>query len=176
MKDELRIYDYKTINVKKICKYRSLDAVSAFGYEVIETKEMPNSLIISLKRDANIKNKEELDKMLDNTLKKIEVLNKYEGSKKNKATIFGLSFGILGLLTFGGGMSLALTETSFALKYVLGSILGVIGIVIMIINDPLYKNIYQKNINKVLPKIEELNNEINKLLIEGNELLKGSLE
>ena len=42
-------YDYKTIRTKKENKYRVLDIVGACGYEVIETKELPTNVIISVK-------------------------------------------------------------------------------------------------------------------------------
>lgn len=172
---EFKNYEYKTITVKKAAKYRILDALEAFGYQLIETKELPNSLIISLKREE-IKEKEELDKKMDLVINKIEELVRIENNKKSLSTIFGLSFGILGLLTFGGGMSWVLTGNKDIASYVGGTLLGLVGILIMIINEPIYKMIYQKSISKKMPKIDELNNEINKLLKEGNELLKNSLK
>ena len=138
-------YDYKTIRTKKENKYRVLDIVGAFGYEVIETKELPTNVIISVKRDSSISIKKELDEKMDEALTLVEGISNAEGKKKNKSLIVSLT-------------------------------IGIIGIIIMIINEPIYKKLLENSISKYTPIIDEYNQRINKVLEEANEMIKKSLE
>lgn len=169
-------YDYKTIRTKKENKYRVLDIVGAFGYEVIETKELPTNVIISVKRDSSISIKKELDEKMDEALTLVEGISNAEGKKKNKSLIISLTIGIIGILTFGGGMSAYMTGDGSFKFVTLGIVLGIIGIIIMIINEPIYKKLLENSISKYTPIIDEYNQRINKVLEEANEMIKKSLE
>lgn len=169
-------YDYKTIRTKKENKYRVLDIVVAFGYEVIETKELTTNVIISAKRDSSISIKKELDKKMDEALTLVEGISSAEGKKKNKSLIISLTMGIIGLLTFGGGMSAYMTEDGSFKFVTLGIVLGIIGIIIMIINEPIYRKLLENSISKYTPIIDEYNQRINKVLEEANEMIRKSLE
>lgn len=172
---DIATYDYKTIVVKKENKYRVLDAAEAFGYVVIETKDLPASVVINLKRDANLSCKDELNKKFDEVLSLINEVAKIETKKKNKALCTALTIGIVGILTFGGGMSSVMTQEGWKFM-ALGIVLGVIGIILMLINEPIYRSILVKSISKYEPIIADNINKINELLKEANNLIKKSME
>lgn len=173
---EFITYDYKTINIKKENKYRILDAAEAFGYEIVEVKEVMSTIELSLKRDSDIKCKDELDHKFDEVLKLINEMSISESRKKSRAVSFALTLGIIGLLTFGGGMSAVMIGDGTWPFMVGGIVLGIIGVIIMLITDSVYKLVLQKSISKYEPIIEEDNKKVNLLLKEANELLKSSLE
>ncbi len=170
-------YDYKTINIKTTNKYRILDMVKAFGYLVVETKEQYNQISITLKREAFISSKDELDKLFDMALDKVNKLEKTNSKAKSITTIVGLTIGIVGLLTFGGGMSLfMLNDNKIIWHYILGVMLGLIGIVVMIVNDFITKGVREKTLGKYNPESLKLNEEINKICEEANNIIVKSLE
>lgn len=169
-------YDYKTIFATKDNKYRVLDMVGAFGYEVIETKEIGNNITINIKRDSALSCKEELNKKFDEAYKLIKEASNATSKIKNKATMISITNGIVGLLTFGGGMSCVMTGDK-TIKYMIpGILLGIVGIIIMILNDSLYKKLYSNGYSKYNPIVDTNNQKINEILKEANELLKKSLE
>lgn len=170
-------YDYKTINVKAANKYRILDMVKAFGYLVVETKDQYNQITITLKREANISYKDELDKLFDLALDKVNKLERTNSKTKSITTTVGLTIGIIGALTFGGGMSLFMVnDNKIIWHYVVGVILGLIGILIMIINDFITKGVREKALNKYNPESLKLNEEINKICEEANNIIIKSVE
>ena len=175
MENEYQKYEYKTINVKKSVKYRMLDATKAFGYEIIETKDFLGTTVLSCKREE-ISHKDELAKSFDEVIKMINEIELLERTKKNRILIFTWIFGVIGLLTFGGGMSLVLKGND-TLPFRIGGIsLGLLGIILMAINEPIYRSIYQKTVALGLRRIDELNNKINKALKDSNEMIIKSLE
>ena len=64
--------------------------------------------------------------------------------------------GVVGLLTFGGGMSLALEQEN----YLWGCIIGVVGIVVMSVNHLIFKWILKRNKNKYGQEIVNLCKEL----------------
>jgi len=170
------IYDYNTITIKKEAKYRIMDAVSAFGYEIIETKETPKSVILTLKRDADLKKKEELNQKFDEVMKLINEITSAESKKIKTSKNISIILGIIGLLTFGGGMSAVMKGTGTFGFIAAGITLGIIGVVIMLVNEPIYKYLSSKSLSKYTPIIDKTNNEINNILREANDLIKESFE
>ena len=171
------IYDYKDLIISKELKYQILDASKCFVYEILEIINMPNPIIIKIKlrRDNNINNKEKLDNNFDELIKLLIKNQKDEKRKKDKSLIISLMIGIIGALIFGSGLSIIMElATSFWL-YALGILLGIIGIIIMVINEPIYKKILEKSLDKYEPIIKENNNKINELLEEANNLLIESI-
>lgn len=61
-----------------------------------------------------------------------------------KAKICAWIFGVAGLLVFGGGMSITLTSTATAVSLVVGTLVGIIGLVMMIFNNFIRKAIISK--------------------------------
>lgn len=149
-------YDYKTVRVKREFETILTDAYQNLGYEVTNVSMAEgtlNSVNVSFKRDRKIKNKIELIKMqdkIDNTLLNIE---KLQTKKKNAGVTEGITVGVLGALTFGGGMSISLTLTGIG--YLIGGIaLGVVGIGIGLLGWFTHNKIKAKKIKEIDPLIE----------------------
>lgn len=175
MNKDYTVYNYKIINVSKVHKYKLLDAVGAFGYEIVETKENGSLISLTLKRESELKNKEQLDKLFDEILVDFNDLSSYEKNIKLTARITSIIIGITGLLTFGGGMSMFMVNDTISYQ-IGGVIIGSVGLLIMLITDLLYKKMYNKSNKKYIPKINELNEKINDICVKANRLLKESFE
>ena len=76
---------------------------------------------------------------------KIVALKKLDRKAKRAAEIFGYSFGTIFTLVFGGGMcySMGVIGNGGALEMAIGIALGVIGIVAMSVNYPIYNKLLQ---------------------------------
>ncbi len=88
--------------------------------------------------------------------KKLEELRKIDSKVKNTPLIIALSFGIIGTLVFGFGMSLILEFKN----YIFGIIVSIIGMILIALAYPLYSILLKKLKNKYKDKILELSNEL----------------
>jgi len=86
-------------------------------------------------------------------------LKKLDMKAKLPSIIFGYTFGIIGALTLGFGMSI-IFGSILSNMLVLGYIFGVLGLLLISINYPIYKSIYNKSKNKYRNDIIELSNAI----------------
>lgn len=85
-----------------------------------------------------------MEKKLEEVLFNIETL---QSKKKNGGVIAGISLGVLGALTFGGGMSMSLVLSGVG--YLIGGIaLGIVGIGIGTIAYFVSKRLKQKQLGK----------------------------
>ena len=93
---------------------------------------------------------------------KVVALRKLDAKAKLPANIFAYSVGTLSALVFGTGMCLAMGQIGSGTvgSLVLGIIVGVLGMVGMGINDPLYKRILENGKRKYAYEIMELAKEI----------------
>ena len=93
---------------------------------------------------------------------KVVALKKLDRKAKQAAEIFAFTFGIVGSLVMGTGMSFAMgvIGSGSILTIVLGIIIGCIGIVGASVNYALYKKILTKSKNKYADDIIKLANEI----------------
>ncbi len=93
---------------------------------------------------------------------KVIALRKLDRKAKLPASIFTYTFGISGALIFGLGMCLSLQVigVSTPAGTVLGIVLGVIGILLMALNYPLYRRILSSSKEKYAFDIIELAREI----------------
>ena len=93
---------------------------------------------------------------------KVVALRKLDAMAKRPANIFAYTVGVLSALIFGTGMCLAMGEigsgTTGALA--LGIVIGIIGIVGMGINFPIYKKLRERGKQKYAYEIMELAREI----------------
>lgn len=87
---------------------------------------------------------------------KLTRLRKLNARVKNTAMCVSLSVGIVGLLLFGGGMSLTLMQGN----YVWGIILSLIGIVPIAIAHPVYNALLKRGKKKYGEEILRLSGEI----------------
>lgn len=93
---------------------------------------------------------------------KVVALRKLDARAKLPATVFTYSVGIISALVFGTGMCLAMGQIGGGTNgsFVLGIIVGVLGMVGMGINYPIYKRILENGKKKYAYEIMELAKEI----------------
>lgn len=93
---------------------------------------------------------------------KIVALRKLDAKAKLPATIFTYTFGIVFALVFGVGMCLAMGQIGSGTigSFVLGIIIGILGMIGMGVNYPLYRKILTKGKQKYAFDIMELAKEI----------------
>lgn len=93
---------------------------------------------------------------------KVVALRKLDAKAKRPANIFTYSFGIISALVLGIGMCLAMGQigSGTTTSFVLGIIIGVIGMVGMGVNYPIYLKLLASGKKKYAFEIMELAKEI----------------
>ena len=92
---------------------------------------------------------------------KIVALKKLDNKAKLPATIFTYSLGIVSTLIFGLGMCLAMQVIGEGtVEFVLGILVGIVGIIGCGINYPIYKKLLEKGKSKYAYEIVKLAREI----------------
>ena len=93
---------------------------------------------------------------------KVVALRKLDARAKLPATVFTYAFGILSALVAGVGMCLSMEAigTGGAVLFVLGVVVGIVGLVGMGLNYPLYRRMLAKGKQKYAFEIMELAKEI----------------
>ncbi len=93
---------------------------------------------------------------------KVIALRKLDNRAKLPATIFAYSTGIISALLLGTGMCLAMGELGSGTtgSFILGIIVGMIGMIGMGINYPIYKRILEKGKKRYAFEIIQLAKEI----------------
>lgn len=93
---------------------------------------------------------------------KVVALRKLDAKAKLPASVFTYSFGIAAALVFGTGMCLAMGQigSKTAGSFVLGILIGVLGMVGMGVNYPLYRRMLKRGKAKYAFEIMELAKEI----------------
>ncbi|MBR7163049.1 MAG: dihydropteridine reductase [Clostridia bacterium] len=102
---------------------------------------------------------------------KVSALKKLDQKVKRPAEIFAYTYGIIGSLILGTGMSLAMNVIgNFAGQMIVGIVVGLIGIFMMATNHIFYKKILAKGKKKYAFEIVELAKEIvNEENVEGQD-------
>ena len=94
----------------------------------------------------------------------LDTLRGLDTKVKRPANIFAYIFGSISAIIMGAGMSLVMTEIGAILgignTMVLGIIIGVIGLVMALINYPIFKGILNSRKKKYAPQILKLSEEI----------------
>ncbi len=93
---------------------------------------------------------------------KVVALRKLDAKAKRPASIFTYTLGVISALVLGIGMCLAMGEIGSGTtgSFVLGIVIGIIGIVGMGVNYPIYKRILESGKKKYAFEIMELAKEI----------------
>ena len=92
---------------------------------------------------------------------KIVALKKLDKKAKRPATIFAYTCGIISALVLGTGMSLAMQVIGSGITgFILGIIIGVIGLIGCGVNYPIYKKLLEKGKSKYAYEIVQLAREI----------------
>lgn len=93
---------------------------------------------------------------------KVVALKKLDAKAKLPATVFTYSLGIISSLIFGTGMCLSMGEigADTTAHFVLGIIAGILGMIGMGVNYPIYRKILEKGKQKYAFEIIQLAKEI----------------
>ena len=93
---------------------------------------------------------------------KVVALRKLDQKAKLPANIFTYSFGIIFALVFGTGMCLAMGQIGSGTtgSFVAGIVIGIIGMLGMGVNYPIYRKLLEKGKKKYAFEIMELAKEI----------------
>ena len=93
---------------------------------------------------------------------KVVALRKLDVKAKLPANIFTYTLGVISALVFGTGMCLAMGQIGSGTtgSFVLGIIIGIVGMVGMGVNYPIYKRILESGKKKYAFEIMELAKEI----------------
>ena len=99
----------------------------------------------------------------EKTVTKMDELRALDNRVHRPANIFAFTFGGVGALTLGGGMSLLMTEVGTALGGAVtpvGLALGIVGLVAVSVNYFIYKGILAKSKKKHAQEVIALGKEI----------------
>ena len=96
----------------------------------------------------------------------LDALKALDAKVKKPANIFAYIFGVLSAIIMGCGMSLVMTDIGAMLgmsnTMTLGIIIGVVGLLLAVINYPIYKRILASRKKKYADKIIALSDELMK--------------
>ena len=98
----------------------------------------------------------------------MEKLRRLDAAVYKKATIVSLILGVIGALIMGTGMSLVMTNfgdvigLSDAMGMILGTIIGIVGMIPVCLAYPFYNSIVKKEREKIAPEILRLTDELMK--------------
>ncbi len=103
-------------------------------------------------------------KYMEKQVTELDELRKFDKKVRRPAGVFAYIFGSIGALVMGSGMSIVMTEVEsvfgFANPMIPGIVLGIVGMLIAIINYPIYKGILGSRRKKYAGKILELSDKI----------------
>ena len=99
------------------------------------------------------------EKYMPKEADKMEQLRRLDAGVTKKGTVISLAAGIAGALVLGTGMCCCMIWTEF---FVLGLIVGIIGIAMVSSAYPLYSCITKKEREKIAPEIMRLTDELMK--------------
>ena len=91
---------------------------------------------------------------------KVEMIKRLDKNTEKPGTAVALILGITGTLTLGIGMCCAMVWNSSLLVFVIGIVVGIIGMVIVGVAYPVYKKITRTQREKVAEQILELTEEL----------------
>ena len=90
----------------------------------------------------------------------LERLRELDKSVTHKGTIVSLCMGIVGVLIVGTGMSLVMAIEGY---FLLGIVLGLLGMVILLPAYPVYVHITEKERKRITPEILRLADELERI-------------
>lgn len=94
----------------------------------------------------------------------LDALKELDTKVKRPANVFAYTFGSIGAIIMGSGMSLVMTDIGSVIgrenAMVPGIIIGIVGMLMAIINYPIYKGILSSRRKKYADRIMKLSDEI----------------
>ena len=102
---------------------------------------------------------------MEKTPSELDALRDLDSKVKRPANVFAYTFGSISAVIMGAGMSLVMTPIAeqFGLTFdpmIPGIVIGVVGMILAIVNYPIYKGILGSRKKKFSAKIIELSNQI----------------
>ena len=119
-------------------------------------------------REVNVMNRNDTEFIIqkirtqytENKQTELDELKALDSKVKRPANVFAYVFGSISAIIMGAGMSLVMTEigeiVGIADPMIPGIAIGVVGMILAIINYPIYKAIMKSRKKKYAPKILEL--------------------
>ena len=96
----------------------------------------------------------------------LDALKALDAKAKKPAKVFGYTYGSIGTIVMGAGMSLVLTDIGAMLgmtdTLLAGIVIGIVGLVMVLTTYPIYKRILNSRKKKYAGKIMELSDRIMK--------------
>ena len=100
----------------------------------------------------------------------LDALKALDAKVKRPVNVFAYVFGSISAIIMGSGMSLVMTDISQVVgienPMVTGIVIGVVGMVLALINYPMYKKMLSSRKNKYADQILKLSDEIMKASVE----------
>ncbi len=100
----------------------------------------------------------------EKTATELDALRELDAKVKRPANVFAYIFGSISAVIMGGGMSLVMTDIGSAVgisdPLIPGIVIGVVGLVMALINYPIYKGILGSRKKKYAPQIVALSDKI----------------
>lgn len=94
----------------------------------------------------------------------LDELKKLDAKVKRPVNVFAYIFGSIGAIIMGSGMSIIMTDIGKTLNIAdtmtIGIVVGIIGMLIAIVNYPIYKKLLASRRNKYAGQIMELSDKI----------------
>ena len=102
---------------------------------------------------------------MEKTPSELDALRELDAKVKRPANVFAYIFGSISAIVMGSGMSLVMTPIAEQLgltfdPMIPGIVIGVVGMILAIVNYPIYKGILGSRKKKYGAKILELSNQI----------------
>ena len=111
------------------------------------------------------KQQEEIEKIRNKYLpkqeSKMEQLKKLDKSAEKPGTIVAMVFGVIGSLIMGTGMCCTMVWNTSLAVFVVGIVIGLIGMAVVGVAYPLYVSITKKQRAKIADQVLKLSEEIN---------------
>lgn len=122
------------------------------------------SYTYSAKENAEIK--QIRDKYIDKPISEFDKLKELDAKVKRPANIFGYAFGSISAIVMGGGMSLVMSNIGNTIgltdAFIPGLAISVAGLIMCLINYPIYKSILDKRKQKYAKDIIALSDKLSK--------------
>ena len=100
----------------------------------------------------------------DSSQKELDMLRELDAEVKRPANVFGYVFGSIGAIVMGAGMSLVMTDFGTQIgisnSMPVGIIIGIVGMIMAIVNYPVYKSILNTRREKYADRILSLSEKI----------------
>ena len=154
-------YEYMTVTVNSKTMRETVERYNSLGWEVDGQEIGMIRSALTFKRDRNIKNKDQLNRLQRRIDDGADSVKNLEKGKKKGTAVFASIFGSLAALMFGGGMSLIMfNPPEVSPAFIGGLALGVIGAGIATLAYPIYKIFVKKKTAKNNLLIERKKDEL----------------